>query len=178
MFGPASIDATLSQLAEQAAQLQDPAALVRAEAARARIAECDAEISQYQASLKAGADPAVVGPWIAETQAKKVAAQAEIRAATGRRRMTSDDITAIVGALGDLARVVRDADRGDKAEIYSQLGLTLTYQPERRLVEATIKPGLNMCKGFVSEGRVEPFAHVLGSALTREFTLDGAGGAR
>ena len=103
LFGPASVDATLSQLARQTAQLQDPAALARAEAARARIVEYDAEIGQYRASLKAGGDAAVVGPWIAETQAKKVAAQAEIRAATGQRQMTPDDVAAIVAALGDLA---------------------------------------------------------------------------
>jgi len=48
-----------------------------------RIAEYDAEISQDRASLRAGGDPGVAGPWIAETQAKKVAAQAEIRNATG-----------------------------------------------------------------------------------------------
>jgi hypothetical protein len=35
------------------------------------IAEYDTEISRYRESLKAGVDPAVVGPWIAETQAKK-----------------------------------------------------------------------------------------------------------
>jgi site-specific DNA recombinase len=98
----------------------------------------------------------VVGPWIAETQAKKVAAQAEIRAVTKQRRMSPDDIAAIVAALGDLARVVRDADTSDKAEIYAQLGLTLTYQPGRRLVEATIQPSLNMPKGLVSEGGLEP----------------------
>jgi DNA invertase Pin-like site-specific DNA recombinase len=155
LFGPAGIDATLNQLAGQAAQLHDPAALARAEAARARIAGYDAEISQYRASLKAGADPAVIGPWIAETQAKKVTAQAEIRAATGQRQMNRDDIAAIVAALSDLARVVQDAEPADKAEIYTQLGLLLTYQPERRLVEATIKPGLNMRKGFVSEGGLE-----------------------
>ena len=143
LFDPASIDATLSQLAEHAAQLQDPAALARAEAARARMTEYDAEISQYRASLKAGGDPAVIGPWIAETQAKKVAAQAEIRAATGQRHMTPDDIAAIVAALGDLARVVHAADPADKAEIYAQLGLTLTCQPERRLgVTATCRAGL------------------------------------
>ena len=96
----------------------------------------------------------MVGPWVAETQAKKVVAQAEIRAATGQRQMTPDDVMAIVAALGDLARVVHDAEPADKAEIYGQLGLTLTYQPERRLVEAVIKPSLNVPKGFVSEDRL------------------------
>jgi hypothetical protein len=57
----------------------------------------------------------VIGPWIAETQAQKVATRAEIRSATGQRRMTRDEIAAIVAALGDLVKVIRDADPADKA---------------------------------------------------------------
>jgi hypothetical protein len=94
----------------------------------------------------------VIGPWIAETQAKKVTAQAEIRTATGRRQMSRDDIAAIVAAFAGLAQVVKEADPADKADLYAQLKLTLTYQPGQRLVEASVKPGLNMLKGFVSEG--------------------------
>jgi len=41
-------------LAGQATQLDDPATLARAEAARARIADYDAQISRYRASLDAG----------------------------------------------------------------------------------------------------------------------------
>ena len=100
----------------------------------------------------------MIGPWIAETQAEKVTAQAEIRTATGRRQLSRDDLEAIVAAFADIARVVREADPADKAELYAQLKLTLTYQPGQRLVEATVKPGLDMRKGFVSEGGLEhPF---------------------
>jgi hypothetical protein len=41
-------------------------------------------------------------------------------------RMSTDDIAAIVTALGDLVTVVRQAEPADKAEIYGQIGLTLT----------------------------------------------------
>jgi site-specific DNA recombinase len=156
LFAPDRIDATAAKLAEQATHVEDPATTARAEAARTRIAEYDAEIAQYRASLKAGGDPAVIGPWIAETQAKKVTAQAETRSATGRRQMSPDDIAAIVAALGDLARVIADADPADKAELYAQLKLALTYQPSQRVVEATVEIGANMPKGFVSEGGLEP----------------------
>jgi hypothetical protein len=50
-------------------------------------------------SRKAGGDPAVVGPWIAKTRAKKVAAEAEIRAATGQRQMAPDRVAAIDPAV-------------------------------------------------------------------------------
>jgi hypothetical protein len=70
------------------------------------------------------------------TQAKKVAARAEIRTASGQRQMSHEDIAAVVTAFGDPARIVQNADYADKAEIYARV----TYQPGERLVEASIKP--------------------------------------
>jgi hypothetical protein len=61
LFAPDALDATVAQFAEQAERLEDPAAEVRAAAAKARIAECDAQISRYRASIDAGGDPAVIG---------------------------------------------------------------------------------------------------------------------
>ena len=66
--------------------------------------------------------------------------------------MSRDTIAALVEALGDLTQVVRDADPADKAEIYTQLGLTLTYRLWKRPVEATVRQASTKCKGFVSEG--------------------------
>lgn len=62
--------------------------------------------------------------------------------------MSRDDIAAVVAALDDLVWVVQEADPPDKADVYAQLKLALTYQPEEKLVQASIKPGLNMRKGF------------------------------
>ncbi|HWG02385.1 MAG TPA: hypothetical protein VG164_11160, partial [Trebonia sp.] len=44
----------------------------------------------------------------------------------------------VVEELADIARVLSDADANDKAEIFRQLGLKLTYHPGRRIVEAEI----------------------------------------
>ena len=156
LFDPGSIEETVTRLAEQAELLQDPAAQARAAAAQARIGDYDGQLAGYRASLDAKADPAVIGPWIAEVQAKKVAAQAEIRAAAGQRRMSREEIEAVVAVFVDLARVVRYADPADKAEIYAQLRLKLTYEPGEQEVSAIIKPGLSVRKGFVSEGGLEP----------------------
>jgi len=139
------LDASLSQLADQAAAGNDDTT-ARSEAAKARIGEFDRKIAQYRASLDVGGDRAVIGPWMAGTQAQRVAAQAGIRLATGQRRMTRDEIAAIVTVLGDLMQVIRDADPADKADLYTQLGLTMTYRPQRRLVQATVTPSLHMCK--------------------------------
>lgn len=57
LFDPGAIDDTLTQLTEQAELLEDPAAQPQAEAARAGIAEYDAQISRCRASIDAGGRP-------------------------------------------------------------------------------------------------------------------------
>jgi hypothetical protein len=54
--------------------------------------------------------------------------------------MTRDEVTSLVKALGDVMRVLKDADPADKAEIYGQLGLTLTYHPNEKRVVAEARP--------------------------------------
>lgn len=75
-----------------------------------------------------------------ETQARRAVAEAWLRKPAGRRRMTRDEITSLVTALGDAMRVLRDADPADKAEVYSRLGLTLTYHPGGKRVIAEVRP--------------------------------------
>jgi site-specific DNA recombinase len=68
--------------------------------------------------------------------------------------------------LGDLARVVVQAEAVDKAKLYRELGLRLTYRPQKQLVEATVIPGLDMCKRLVSEGGLEPPCPVKGTSTS------------
>jgi hypothetical protein len=83
-----------------------------------------------------------------ETRARRAVAEARIRKPGGRRRLTRDEITSPVTALGDVMRVLRDADPADKAEVYSRLGLTLTYHPGGKRVIAEGRPNLGV---YVSE---------------------------
>ena len=78
----------------------------------------------------------------------------------GRRGITDDreEITSLVTALGDLIQVLRDADPADKAEVYSQLGLTLTYHPEDKRVIAEARPETIMYVGKCPRGDLNPHA--------------------
>jgi site-specific DNA recombinase len=137
-FDPTAFPSTVREL--EAAQPVEPPP---DEVAQREITECDAKLRQHRAALEAGADPVLVTSWMNETQAKRAAAQARLRKPAGgprRRRMTRDEITALVTALGDAMQVLKNADPADKAEVYSQLGLTLTYHPQDRRVEAETRP--------------------------------------
>ncbi|MEU5789531.1 hypothetical protein ABZ754_17590 [Micromonospora purpureochromogenes] len=84
-----------------------------------------------RAALDAGAGPAVVTGWIAQTQAERARAEADLNANAGDspRRMSRAEITTLVTALGEITTVLRDADPVDKAEVYRQLGLRLHLPP-------------------------------------------------
>jgi site-specific DNA recombinase len=139
-FAPHRLRDTISDLA--AVQLAEPAVPVdnHGEAAL-KIAECDRKLAQYRAALDAGANPATVAAWIAETEAEKAGYRVTMRpAAVKPKRMSEAEIKAIVDRLGDLVRVLASADPNDKSEIFRQLGLRLTYHPGREIVKAQVKP--------------------------------------
>ncbi|WP_253770696.1 hypothetical protein [Nonomuraea roseoviolacea] len=46
----------------------------------------------------------------------------------------------MIEKVGDLVRLVGQADPDDKAELYTQLGLKLTYYPEKQYVGARVEP--------------------------------------
>ncbi|WP_410816290.1 hypothetical protein [Micromonospora sp. 050-3] len=52
--------------------------------------------------------------------------------------MSRSQIADLVRALGDIVAVLRDADPDDKAEVYRQLGLRVTYQTETQTVRAAV----------------------------------------
>ncbi len=62
-----------------------------------------------------------------------------MRGSTPSKRMTDQEIKAVVDKLADIARVLGNADPNDKSEIFRRLGLKLTYRLGRRIVEAAIE---------------------------------------
>ncbi|MFJ5599939.1 zinc ribbon domain-containing protein [Micromonospora parva] len=132
-FTPDHLDQTITAMCD--AQPTDTTP--QTAAAQATIAACDAKLAQYRAALDAGADPAPVTGWITQTQAERTRAEADLQTTqqTEPRRMGRSQIADLVRALGDIVGVLRDAD---KAEVYRQLGLRLTYQTETQTVRAAV----------------------------------------
>jgi hypothetical protein len=135
-FEPPHLSTTIDELA--AATIGQPETPAEEDEINAKIAECDRKLARYRATLDAGADPAIVARWITETGAERAKHQATKRATPQRAApsMSRDEIVSVVTALSDLLTVLRRADPADKAEIYTQIDLRLTYQPSNRTVRA------------------------------------------
>jgi hypothetical protein len=140
-FGPLQRRHTIAKLVDQAnVAAPTPAAV---SPTGLTVAECDAKLDRYRAALEAGADPAVVAGWIAETQAARRRAEQHHDETPGNvtdpvHRLSMEEIVAIVEQLGDIVTVLRDAEPEHKLDVYRNLGLRLTYNPETRTVRADI----------------------------------------
>lgn len=53
-------------------------------------------------------------------------------------RLNEEEIIAIVEELGDMVTALRDAEPEHKLEVYRNLGLRLTYDPERKRCRADV----------------------------------------
>jgi site-specific DNA recombinase len=102
----------------------------------AYIAACEAKLRQRRAALVAGADPAVIARWMTETQARRAEAEARLRPVPQRQMMTTDQIAAWIAQIGNIPAALAGAQPEDRADLYSQLGLTMTNDPAASAVQA------------------------------------------
>ncbi len=155
LFEPEHIERTLDALArtQRPFSPEDGAAA----AARREIAEADRKLARHRAALEAGADPAVVTGWIKEVQAARAQAQRRLQLASPPRtaQLGHDQLVTMIRAMGDMVKVLDEADRTRKATVYAGLGLRLTYYPEERRVLVSQATG-RIGDRFVSEGGLEP----------------------
>jgi site-specific DNA recombinase len=158
-FLPDHIAGTIEAMAE--AQKEAPAEQADHEQADARriIADCDQRLGRHRAALEAGTDPALIASWSAEVSLTRAAAKARLREPGARpARLTPEEIKAIVEALGSILTVIRDADPLDKAQIYANIGLRLTYQPGTNTVAAEARPPATVYEGLCPRADLNPHA--------------------
>lgn len=131
VFDPGHIEATCE--ARAAASETDGAAEASVDAARRKLADCDARLAQYRSALDAGADPKVVAGSMAQVQAQRLGAERLINDAAPSRTLSTAEIRARIGSVQDMVTKLTDADPQTKADLYRHLGIKLTYHPKGRV---------------------------------------------
>jgi hypothetical protein len=124
-FSPTRIEATIAAMAEQASGTENPAEIQL----RKQLAICDQRLNQYRAALNTGADAVQVARWINEAEQERRRVESELRAIPTNQPVSSDGLAELLHWTSDLARAVVQADPDEKADLYTKLGLTMTYYP-------------------------------------------------
>jgi hypothetical protein len=138
-FDPEHLDETCRTLAAASGPSDADDAAV--EAARRKLADCDGRLVKYRAALDNGADPTVVAAWIGEVQGDRLAAERTL-SSTRASVLTAEDVRAVIDGLGDLIAVLAKAKPTEKAKVYADLGITLTYRPDENVVAVEAAPAV------------------------------------
>lgn len=78
--------------------------------------------------------------WIAETQAQRTIAESRLSRGPQLPRLTREEITQRLATIGDVTSKLAAADPADKASLYGQLGLSLTFHPDAGRVDVKARP--------------------------------------
>jgi hypothetical protein len=130
LFDQEHIEETCQVLA--GATQPDPETEARLAAFAEQIRDCDRRLGRYQAVLNEGADPQIVARWMAQVQRERRHLEAQLGRKVPGGKLTASQVRALVEALRDIVAILAEADQEDKADLYSELGVSLTYHPEGR----------------------------------------------
>ena len=126
----------------------------REAALRAAIADCDRKLANYRALLDHEDAVTVAASWIADTQRERKTLERQLGQQRPRRPAHQPNRSRRSSkALQDIVGVLADADPSDKTDLYDQLGISLTYDPDGTVTVESRAPWGNT---YVSEGGLEP----------------------
>jgi len=132
LFSDDHLDDTCAKLADAAQPDTDQEAQRRQ--IRERIAELDRELDSYRTIVRTEPEAAAtVGRWIAETNQERRRLET-LLGRTPTTRLTADDIKALVASLQDITATLAVADPADKAKVYAEMGIDITYHQDGRVV--------------------------------------------
>ncbi|TDB89990.1 recombinase family protein [Actinomadura sp. KC216] len=135
-FTPDRIASVIDMMTDQ---MTDPDAQKAADL-RKQLSRCDRSLAQYRAALDAGADPAEVTNWINDVKQERARLEHAAKTIPRGSGISRDEIADLLQRTGDLAQLAINANPEDKADLYQQLGLVMTYYPQKHVVEARVIP--------------------------------------
>lgn len=138
LFSPDNIENTTTTLERSQ---QTPQATADELEARRVIKECDAELANYRAALKAAPSETVAG-WIRETEDRRKAAELRLRKLTTGEGMTAAEIRDLVERMHGIVAILNSASTEDRRRVYeaAQLSITYDHQAKRAKLHASPKP--------------------------------------
>ncbi len=100
---------------------------------RGQIADCDRRIKQYRDALDAGGPVLTLAKWMREVEQERKTYETQLGRTVAGEKLTNSQTRALIDALGDIVAALADADPNDKAELYRELGVNLTYHHDGRV---------------------------------------------
>ena len=114
LFNDKHIDSTCQALAAASQAASNNDGQTHQLDLRRRLKECEAKLVKYRAALEHNPNITVVADWIAEVDRERKAIERDLGRTPTTRRLTKNEVRALVDRLGEIADVLAGADPEDK----------------------------------------------------------------
>ena len=143
LFNDEQLDSTCDALADasQASNADEEARLEL----RHRLKVCNSNLAKYRAALEHNPNIMVVADWIAEVEQERRAIELELGREPTPRKLTKNEIRALVDRLREITAALAAADPEDKRSVYAELGVKLTYQTDGTVLVTASAPQVDAC---------------------------------
>ncbi|RFS87510.1 hypothetical protein D0T12_04660 [Actinomadura spongiicola] len=91
--------------------------------------------------------------WINETEQERARLEGEVSAIPADQAISGYGLAEVSHRTGELARAVADAHPHDKTDLYRELGLRMTYYPQKRLAPGAELFGCQPAPGHAHRGQ-------------------------
>lgn len=145
LFDDEHVDHTCEILAGAAGP--DPDYEARQADLATKIRDCDRRLAKYRSALELTDE---IGPfisWIAEVERERRRLEAQLGRSVAGDMLTAAQLKSLVRYLKDIVAVLANADPADKAELYSELGVSLTYHADGRVAVEAMPRGVDVRVG-------------------------------
>ena len=138
LFHPESLDETCQTLEVS----QDGATCPETVEAERIIKECDRELANYRAALRASPSDSVAA-WIVETEARRKLAVERLQGSQDAGRLTSEQIRQVVEQMNGIVGILNQASPEDRRRIYQACNLKINYDHDQKAVELHTTPTID-----------------------------------
>ncbi|TQM85467.1 recombinase-like zinc beta ribbon protein [Saccharothrix saharensis] len=153
LIAPENRDRTVASLVES----QGISSAVNGrEAAKARLAKAEAQLSRFQEAIKAGIDPLALVEPMNEAQAVRAAARAELEGTPAPDALSAAEVHAMIDSLGNVEEALADANIESVASLYRAIDLQVRYTHTAHEADVIIKPVGRVNSARVREGLLTP----------------------
>jgi hypothetical protein len=149
-FAPDALERTIAAMTEQAT---DPNETTQLDP-RKPLTTCDRQLIQYRSALDAGGDSIETSSRINEPKNASDCREEKLKPVPAGQPASLAEIRSVIEEIANVVSLVAEADPSDKAELYTRLGLKLTYYPDKHHVEARVEPRPSPVQSVITRARL------------------------
>lgn len=125
----------------------DPEYEARQAELEAKIRDCDRRLAKYHKALDLTDEIEPFIEWIGDVKRERKQLETQLGRSIPGPKLTKEQVRVLITHLRGIVDVLADADPADKADLYAEMGVSLSYHPDGRVAVEALPRGRDVSVG-------------------------------